>query len=38
LKGTELNKESILTKLVPPAKDMEPDSVMAVWDIILGQM
>ena len=38
VKGNALNKESILTKLVPPAKDMEPDSLMVVWDIILGQM
>ena len=32
------NKESVLTKLMPPTKDMEPDDLVAVWDITLGQM
>jgi protocatechuate 3,4-dioxygenase beta subunit len=31
------NKESVLTKLMPPTKDVEPDALVAVWNITLGQ-
>jgi protocatechuate 3,4-dioxygenase beta subunit len=37
LKDT-LNKESLITKLRPPTKDVEPDGLIAIWDIILQQM
>jgi protocatechuate 3,4-dioxygenase, beta subunit len=33
-----INKGSITTKLVPPIEEMESDSLMAVWDITLGQL
>lgn len=29
-------KELLLTKLMPPTKDLEPDSLIAPWDIVLG--
>jgi protocatechuate 3,4-dioxygenase beta subunit len=32
------NRESIITKLQPPTSDMEPDALIAPWDIVLGQM
>jgi protocatechuate 3,4-dioxygenase beta subunit len=31
------NKESLITKLMPPAPDMESDALMAVWDVVLGE-
>jgi protocatechuate 3,4-dioxygenase beta subunit len=31
-----MNKELLLTKLMPPTKDVEPDSLIAPWDIVLG--
>ena len=30
-------KESVITRLSPPAPDMEADSLIAPWDIVLGQ-
>jgi len=30
-------KECLTTKLVPPTKDLEPDSLVAVWDIVLAR-
>ncbi len=36
LKDT-VDKEGLLVKLLPPAKDVEPDALMAVWDIVLPQ-
>jgi protocatechuate 3,4-dioxygenase beta subunit len=33
-----MDKESLLTKLMPPTKDIEPDALIAVWDIVLPQM
>jgi protocatechuate 3,4-dioxygenase beta subunit len=35
--GSAENKESILVKLMPPAKDQEPGSKIVEWDIILRQ-
>jgi protocatechuate 3,4-dioxygenase beta subunit len=32
------NKESVMTQLAPPSGDMEPESMAAAWDIVLGQM
>lgn len=34
LKDT-IGKERLITKLMPPTKDVEPDSLLAKWDIIL---
>jgi protocatechuate 3,4-dioxygenase beta subunit len=31
------DKEGLIVKLMPPAKDVEPDSLMAVWNIVLPQ-
>jgi protocatechuate 3,4-dioxygenase, beta subunit len=31
------NKETIITKLMPPTKEVEPDSLIAAWDIVLRQ-
>ena len=28
-------KEAALAKILPPTKELEPDSVIAVWDIVL---
>jgi protocatechuate 3,4-dioxygenase, beta subunit len=33
-----LNKETLMTKLMPPTKEFEPDSRIAVWDIVLPHM
>jgi protocatechuate 3,4-dioxygenase beta subunit len=33
-----LNKGSVMTRLLPPTKDVEPDALLAVWDIVLPQM
>lgn len=33
LKGTR--KEAVIAKLVPPTKELEADSIVAVWDMIL---
>jgi protocatechuate 3,4-dioxygenase, beta subunit len=33
-----LYKESLITKLTPFPKDVEPDTFIAVWDIVLPQM
>ena len=35
---TTMNKETLITKLLPPTRDMEPEALMAPWDIVLGQM
>jgi protocatechuate 3,4-dioxygenase beta subunit len=32
-----MNKETVITKLMPPAKDVEPDALIAVWDIVIRQ-
>jgi protocatechuate 3,4-dioxygenase beta subunit len=32
------NKESLITKLMPPAKGVGPDALMADWDIVLREM
>jgi len=32
------NRESLITRLLPPPKEGEPDARLAVWDIILPQM
>jgi protocatechuate 3,4-dioxygenase beta subunit len=29
------NKETLITQLMPPTKDLEPDVLVAVWDIVL---
>jgi protocatechuate 3,4-dioxygenase, beta subunit len=31
-----MDKELLLTKLMPPTKDLDPDSLVAPWDIVLG--
>ena len=33
--GARQNKESVITKLRPPTKDLEPDSLLITWDIFL---
>jgi len=33
LKGTR--KESVIVKTLPPTKELEPDSIVAVWDLVL---
>jgi protocatechuate 3,4-dioxygenase beta subunit len=32
-----VDKNSLILKLMPPTKDVEPDSLIAVWDIVLSQ-
>jgi protocatechuate 3,4-dioxygenase beta subunit len=36
LKSTP-NKESLITKLMPATKEVEPDALTAIWDIVLPQ-
>jgi protocatechuate 3,4-dioxygenase, beta subunit len=33
--GARGNKESVIAKLRPPTKDLEPESLLIAWDIIL---
>ena len=33
--GARQNKESVIVKLRPPTKDLEPDSLLIAWDIFL---
>lgn len=33
--GARQNKESVIAKLRPPTKDLEPDSLLIAWDILL---
>jgi protocatechuate 3,4-dioxygenase beta subunit len=35
LLGGASNKETLITKLTPPTKDLEPDVLVATWDIVL---
>jgi protocatechuate 3,4-dioxygenase beta subunit len=37
LKNTS-HKASLMTKLIPPTKDVEPDALVAIWDIVLQEM
>ena len=35
LLGNASNKETLITKLTAPTKDLEPDALVATWDIVL---
>jgi len=35
--GNAENKESLLVKLMPPTKDIEPDAMIGEWNIVLRQ-
>jgi hypothetical protein len=37
LQNIRLNKEGLIAKMLPPTSDVEPDSCLAVWDIVLDQ-
>ena len=37
LQGLRANKESAIAKLLAPTKDVEPDSLIALWDIVLDK-
>ena len=37
LRGLRSNKEGAIAKLLPPTKEVEPDSLIAVWDIVLDK-
>ena len=37
LQGLRSNKEGAIAKLLPPTKEVEPDSLIAVWDIVLDK-
>ena len=37
LQGLRSNKEGAIAKLLPPTKGVEPDSLIAVWDIVLDK-
>ena len=37
LRGLRSNKEGAIAKLLPPTKEIEPDSLIAVWDIVLDK-
>lgn len=37
LQGLRANKEGAIAKLLAPTKDVEPDSLIAVWDIVLDK-
>jgi protocatechuate 3,4-dioxygenase, beta subunit len=37
LQGAGANKEVLITKLRPPTPELEPDALMAVWDIVLDK-
>lgn len=37
LQGLRANREGAIAKLLAPTKDIEPDSLFAVWDIVLDK-
>ena len=37
LQGLRSNKEGAIAKLLPPTKEIEPDSTIALWDIVLDK-
>ena len=37
LQGLRANKEGAIAKLLAPTKEVEPDSLIAVWDIVLDK-
>ncbi len=37
LQGLRGNKEGAIAKLLAPTKDVEPDSLIAVWDVVLDK-
>ena len=37
LRGLRSNKEGAIAKLLPSTKEVEPDSLIAVWDIVLDK-
>jgi protocatechuate 3,4-dioxygenase beta subunit len=37
LQGAGANKERLIVSLEPPTQELEPDSLVAVWDIVLEQ-
>lgn len=37
LQGLRANKEGAIAKLLAPTKDVEPDSLIALWDIVLDK-
>jgi len=32
-----VNKEGLIAKVLPPTADVEPDSLIAVWDIVVDK-
>jgi hypothetical protein len=37
LQGAGENRERLIVSLGPPTQDLEPDALVAVWDIVLAQ-
>jgi protocatechuate 3,4-dioxygenase beta subunit len=37
LQNIRANKESLIAKVLPPTSDVEPDSLIVVWDVVLDK-
>jgi len=37
LQNIRANKEGLMAKVLPPTSDVEPDSRIVVWDIVLDK-
>jgi len=37
LQNIRANKDSLVAKVLPPTSDIEPDSLIVVWDIVLDK-
>lgn len=37
LQNVLANKEGLMAKVLPPTSDVEPDSLLVVWDVVLDK-
>jgi hypothetical protein len=37
LQNIRTNKEGLIAKMLPPTSDIEPDSRLVVWDIVVDK-
>ncbi len=37
LQNIRANKDSLIAKVLPPTSDLEPDSLIVLWDIVLDK-
>jgi hypothetical protein len=37
LQNIRANKDGLIAKVLPPTSDVEPDSLIVVWDLVLDK-